>query len=108
MCEIAAKLSLVEKAWLTEVLLGQSTKHYLVLVPMEMNIEMLRITDPAAVGYIPHPSPYIKIEPADEGRYLFGLNRQHLLLHSALSTEDIEAPAEMLKVFQGINGAATF
>ena len=66
------------------------------------------ITDAEAAGYIPHPSPYAKVEPVDEGRYLFSLNRQQLLLHPGLVAEDIETPAEMVRVFQAINGMATF
>ena len=108
MREITANLSTVEKAWLTEVLLGQSTKHHLVLIPAETAENMPLITDEEASGYIPHPSPYVKIEQAGAGRYRFVLNRQHLLLHPALSVEDIEAPADMVRVFQGINGMATF
>ena len=66
---VTAGLSLVEKAWLTEVLLGQSLRHRLVLIPAEVDAPMPLITDAEAAGYIPHPSPYAKVEPVDEGRY---------------------------------------
>ena len=98
----------MEKAWLAEVLVGQPIRHHLVLIPAEVAEAMPKLTDKEAAGYIPHPSPYVKVDQAGEGRYLFRLDRQHLLLHPALSLEDIEAPTEMVRVFQGINGMVTF
>lgn len=105
---VTATLSLVEKAWLTEVLLGQSLRHRLVLVPADLDAPMPQIGDSGAAGYIPHPSPFVKVEQASEGRYRFSLNRQHLLLHPGLDSEAIEAPLEMVRVFQAVNGMATF
>ena len=106
--ELTSNLSVVEKAWLTEVMLGQSLRHRLVLVPAENDTVMPQMGDAEAARYIPHPSPYAKVEPAEGGRFQFSLNRQHLLLHPALASEAIEAPQEMVRIFQAINGMATF
>lgn len=106
--KLTANLSVVEKAWLTEVMLGQSLRHRLALVPAENAAAMPQMGDAEAARYIPHPSPYAKVEPAEGGRYRFSLNRQHLLLHPAIATEAIEAPQEMVRIFQAINGMATF
>ena len=106
--KLTSNLSVVEKAWLTEVMLGQSLRHRLVLVPAENDTVMPQMVDAEAARYIPHPSPYAKVEPAEGGRYQFSLNRQHLLLHPALASEAIEAPQEMVRIFQAINGMATF
>ena len=106
--KLTSNLSVVEKAWLTEVMLGQSLRHRLVLVPAENDTVMPQMVDAEAARYIPHPSPYAKVEPAEGGRFQFSLNRQHLLLHPAISTEAIETPQEMVRVFQAVNGMATF
>ena len=106
--KLTAHLSVVEKAWLTEVMLGQSLRHRLVLVPAENAAAMPQMGDAEAARYIPHPSPYAKVEPSAGGRYQFSLNRQHLLLHPAIASEAIEAPQEMVRIFQAVNGMATF
>ena len=106
--KLTSNLSVVEKAWLTEVMLGQSLRHRLVLVPAESDTVMPQMSDAEAARYIPHPSPYAKMEPAEGGRYRFSLNRQHLLLHPAIASDAIEAPQEMVRIFQAINGMATF
>lgn len=105
---IAGQLSFVEKAWLTEVLLGKSLRHRLVLIPADASQVMPQIGDAEAARYIPHPSPYARVDQASEGRYRFSLNRQHLLLYPGLDSEAIEAPLEMVRVFQAVNGMATF
>jgi hypothetical protein len=106
--KLTTGLPIVEQAWLTEVMLGQSLRHRLVLVPAEVDAVMPKMGDAEAAQYIPHPSPYAKVEQTEGGRYQFSLNRQHLLLHPAISTEAIEAPQEMVRVFQAVNGMATF
>ena len=105
---IAGQLSIVEKAWLTEVLLGKSLRHRLVLIPADASLVMPQIGDAEAARYIPHPSPYAKVDQTEGGRYRFSLNRQHLLLYPGLDSEAIEAPLEMVRVFQAVNGMATF
>lgn len=105
---IVEPLSLVEKAWLTEVILGQPTVHHLLLIPDGAETVRLSMEDAAAAGYLPRPSPYMKVESTSDGRFRFVMNKTHLLLHPALTLEEIEAPAQMLSILQAMDGAKNF